>query len=460
MQSTLRKISLYLFLFCFPGLPSAQEEHGQHQSSQKQDQQPSMPDMPGMDMHHHHMGSGMEMEQQPTTFIEKIEQHGASGTDAQPNSTPVPMLMTMKGKWMLMLHGVAFLTEEQQSGPRGDDKLFSTNWVMPMAQRQLGKGTLTLRAMLSLEPGTVTRRFYPELFQQGETAFGRPIVDGQHPHDFFMELAALYDLRIGEKTLLSFYGAPMGDPAMGPVAYPHRASASEDPIATLGHHLEDSTHIADDVLTVGIAHRAVRLEASGFHGREPDEHRWDVDAGKINSWSARLTLNPGQNWSGQYSFGHLTSPEALHPDEDIDRMTASVTYNRPLANGNWATLLLWGRNRTRPSGLIWNGYLAESTLRFSTRSYVWARFENVDRTNELLLRNTFEPTSFEENIIGRVQATTVGYDRDIDLIPHLATAIGGQVTFYGVPDAVKPIYGRHPAGVVLFVRIRPFGKER
>ena len=88
------------------------------------------------------------------------------------------------------------LSETQQSGPRGGDKLFSTNWWMPMAQRKFGKGTLTIRTMLSFEPATVSDRRYPELFQQGETAFGRPIVDGQHPHDFFMELAALYDYKI------------------------------------------------------------------------------------------------------------------------------------------------------------------------------------------------------------------------------------------------------------------------
>src|SRR5262249_9614280 len=149
-------------------------------------------------------------------------------------------------------HGQLFLNFLQQSGPRGYDKIFSTNWFMPMAQRQLGPGQLTLRTMISLEPATVTQRFYPELFQQGETAFGRPIVDGQHPHDFFMELAALYDWKLGEHTLFSLYGAPVGDPAMGPVAYPHRASASEDPVATLGHHLQDSTHIANDVITAGL----------------------------------------------------------------------------------------------------------------------------------------------------------------------------------------------------------------
>src|SRR5665213_3014353 len=146
-----------------------------------------------------------------------------------------------------------------------------------MAERSLGPGQLTLRAMFSLEPATVTGERYPLLFQQGETAYGVPIADGQHPHDFFMEIAALYDIHLGERRLLSFYFAPIGDPAIGPTAYPHRASAIENPVGTLGHHREDSTHIANDVVTVGMTHSIVRIEASGFHGREPDEHRWNID---------------------------------------------------------------------------------------------------------------------------------------------------------------------------------------
>ena len=400
----------------------------------------------------------MNMGQSPKTFIQEITHHGTSGTSAEPNSTPMAMLMTIKGTWMLMFHGEAFLNVLQQSGLRGSDKVFSTNWFMPMARRELGPGTFTLRTMLSFEPGTVTKRFYPELFQQGETAFGEPIVDGQHPHDFIMELAALYDLKLGENGLLSFYFAPMGDPAMRPTAYPHRASASEDPIAALGHHLEDSTHIADDVITTGLTYKIARFEGSGFHGREPDEFRWDIDSGKIDSWSIRATVNPAQNWSAQYSFAHLTSPEALRPDEDIQRMTASVMYNRTLANGNWASTLLWGRNRSLETGLVWNGYLAESTLRFAERNYIWGRIENVDRTSELPFRNIPKPPNFQENIIGRVQADTMGYDRDF-MLPHLAIAPGAQVTLYSTPNTLKAQYGSYPVGAVAFLRVRPIGKQ-
>ncbi len=389
------------------------------------------------------------------SLAELTTEHATSGTDAEPNSTAHDMLMTQRGKWIFMFHGEIVLNDIQQSGPRGGDKFFSTNWFMPMAQRKFGpKGTLTLRSMFSLEPATVSRRRYPELFQQGETAFSRPIVDGQHPHDFFMELAAIYDYSLSDKTVLSLYAAPVGDPAMGPPAYPHRVSASEDPIAPFGHHLQDSTHIANEVITVGVTHKFLRLEASGFHGREPDENRWNIDAGGIDSWSARFTTNPAPNWSLQYSIGELASPEALFPDEDVRRMTASVTYNRPLHDGNWASMLLWGRNQSLSDGNIGNSYLLESTLHFLKKNSVWTRIENVDRTNELLLGESFLPPSFSERYFARVQAYTVGYDRELGTLPHIATAIGAQVTWYGIPENLKPVYGTHPVGAIAFLRFR------
>ena len=407
------------------------------------------------------MSMPMNMSDKASSFAEFIEMHATSGTSAEPDSTPMPMMMTMHDNWMLMFHATAFVSDIQQSSPRGGDKFFSTNWFMPMAQRRVGPGQFTLRTMLSLEPATVTDRQYPLLFQQGETAYGNPIVDGQHPHDFVMELAALYDWSVGERTLLTFYAAPVGDPAIGPTAYPHRASAAENPVATLGHHQEDSTHIAADVVTVGFTHRIVRIEASGFHGREPNEHRWQVQQGAIDSWSTRLTVQPGQNWSGQYSYARIHSPEQLNPTEDQERMTASLMYNRPLGDGtkgNWASTVAWGRTRALPTNLIQNSYLLESTLRFATRDYVWTRIENVDRTTELLLGERPEPPGFVEEPAGRVQAYTFGYDRDFDLLPHLRTALGAQVTAYTPGSRLKPVYGSDPVGVVVFLRIRAVGK--
>ena len=399
------------------------------------------------------------MSMQAENFIQEIMAHSTSGTSAEPDSTPAPMLMTTKHLWTLMFHANVFILAEQQSSARGGDKFFSTNWFMGMAKHKAGPGVLTIRSMLTLEPATITERRYPLLFQQGETAFGVPIADGQHPHDFVMELGALYDLKLGDRGLLSLYFAPVGDPAIGPTAYPHRESASEDPVGALGHHQEDSTHIAADVATVGFTYRIARIEASGFHGREPDEFRWDIDQGKIDSWAMRLTLQPGKNWSGQYSYARITSPEGLFPDENQERMTASIMYNRPFSNGNWSNTAVWGRTRSLEDNAILDSYLFESLVRFRTRNHVWTRIEDADRTNELLVGENPLPPGFTELPIGHVQAYTFGYDRDFNLIPDLESALGAQVTTYGVPSALTPIYGSHPIGAALFIRLRPFSEK-
>lgn len=431
------------------------ESSAANQDSPKPKQPDDMQDMPGMKM------DNGQMSKHPATFVQEILAHDTSGTSAEPNSTPAPMLMKKSGPWTLMFHANVFVLDEQQSGPRGADKFFSTNWFMGMAQREIGAGVFTTRAMITLEPATITDRRYPLLFQQGETAYGNPIADGQHPHDFIMELAALYDVKLGDKSLFSFYAAPIGDPALGPTAYPHRASAAEDPVGALGHHQEDSTHIADDVVTVGLSYRIVRIEASGFRGREPDEFRWDIDQGKIDSWSTRLTIQPGKNWSGQYSYGRIQSPEALFPAESQERMTASVMYNRSLPNGNWASTLLWGRTHSLSDGSIFNSYLFESTIRFKTHNYAWTRTESAERSNELIVGENPLPPGFQETPIGRVEAYTFGYDRDFDVVPDLDSAIGAQVTAYTVPGVLQPIYGLHPVGVAVFLRLRPFsGKDR
>jgi hypothetical protein len=377
------------------------------------------------------------------TLKQNVLRHAASGTSLEPGSSVPPMLMRMSGKWMVMLHGQAEVAEQQQTGPRGRDKLFSVNWVMPMAQRTTAHGQLTFVNMFSLEPATTTGRYYPELFQQGETAFGKAIVDGQHPHDFFMALAAIYDHDLGERGLMTLYAAPVGDPALGPVAYPHRASAESDPLAPLAHHLQDSTHIAYDVLTGGVTWGPGRIEASGFHGREPGENRWSLTAGAVDSWSTRITAAPARDWIAQYSLGHLHSPEALHAQEDVLRQTASVS-----AHHGWNAAVLdatavWGRNHTISTHTNANGYLLEAELRLRARQTLWMRVENDDRTTDLL-GGSAPP---EESVVGRVQAYTGGYAHRVGRQSWSALELGAQVTLYNTPQRLIPFYGDHPVGV-------------
>src|SRR5438128_6128446 len=236
----------------------------------------------------------------------------SSGTSIQPKATSESesMIHTSLGKWTFMFHANAFIVDTQQTGPRGGDKFYSVNWVMPMLMREYGRNSITFRTMLSLDPLTVTKRRYPELFQSGETAYGLPIVDGQHPHELFMEIAGRYDFKLSEKAQLFVYGGPIGEPALGPTAYPHRASASENPVAVLGHHQEDSTHVSDSVITVGFSQGPLQLEASTFHGREPGENRWNIDTGKHDSFSSRLTVSMGSKLAGQFSIGRINNREA------------------------------------------------------------------------------------------------------------------------------------------------------
>ena len=280
----------------------------------------------------------------------------ASGTGMNPRSWPMPMLMPKLGSWNFMVMGQGYLVNTQQSGPRGRDKLYSPNWGMISAEHKSGRGSYMLQSMFSLDPATVTNRSYPLLFQTGETAYGTPLVDAQHPHDFFMGIGVHYAHALAEDTFIHGYYAPVGDPALGPVAFPHRASAIELPQATLAHHLQDSTHIASNVATLAFKHKWLRLEASSFYGTEPDEHRWNIDWGPMNSCSGRVSVFPTKNWMAQFSAGHLKEPER-HTESgpeghggDVLRTTASLHYNRPTGGGNaWSTVPL-GRNRNDENG--------------------------------------------------------------------------------------------------------------
>jgi hypothetical protein len=281
-------------------------------------------DAPKPDEHAGHAMSGMNM---AGMFLMNL----SFGTSENPASWPMPMIMTQFKNWNTMFMGVGFLSDIQQSGPRGGDKLYSTNWFMASAQHSVGSnGVFQAELMLSLEPATVTSRRYPLLFQTGETAFGAPLTDSQHPHNFIMALGFHYVRQLGDDTTLDLYFAPVGDPALAPVAYPHRASASELPQAPISHHWQDSTHIADEVVTVGVHYKKIKLEASGWYGSEPGENRWIIESGPINSWSTRLWYFPAKNWAALVSFGKLAHPEALDPGDQA-RTTASLEYTKPMA---------------------------------------------------------------------------------------------------------------------------------
>jgi hypothetical protein len=372
----------------------------------------------------------------------------ASGTSMNPTAAEMPMLMTHAAGWNWMFMGQAFVVDTQQASPRGHDKFYSTNWFMTGVEHRVGKGSFMVQLMLSLEPATVTGRRYPELFQTGETAYNIPLVDAQHPHNFIMGLGFTYAHPWGSEGLWEVYYAPVGDPALGPVAFPHRASAADLPQAPLAHHWEDSTHIAYNVATGAVQYKIVRLEVSGFHGAEPGENRWIVTYGAMDSWSARASLFPTKHWMAQVSVGRLHRPE---PGElgDVVRTTASLHYTKALAAGDWSSSLIWGRNHATETKANGNAYTLESLLPLSRRNILTGRAELVDK-NEL-----FDTTPALENASFRIGAYTLGYTRELgSAFRVFKTAVGANATAYSLPGAIKPYYGDRPWGVDLYLRIR------
>ena len=370
----------------------------------------------------------------------------ASGTAWQPESTPMEAIHGQYGNWSTMLHGFINIVAADAGGPRGDSKIFSQSMFMGMAHRPLGGGSLTLRGMFSLDP-TMGKDGYPLLFQTGETADGvTPLIDRQHPHDFLMEVAAVYSHSLNEATSVFLYAGYPGEPALGPPTFMHRFSGIDNPEAPLGHHWLDATHITFGVLTGGLVWNNLKLEGSVFSGREPDEHRWNFDSARLDSTSLRLTWNPTANWSMQASWGALHSPEALEPDIDQQRITASVSYNVPLRSGNWQTTFAWGRNDKQP-GDATNALLLESALTWN-RHTVFGRTEHTEK-DELfgeghpLHHQTFGVSKF-----------SLGYVYDIPVTQHVKLGIGAVGSAYAFPDELDPYYSSEPLSGTVFTRLK------
>jgi len=290
---------------------------------------------------------------------------------------------------------------------------------------------------------------FPLLLQSGETYGGVPLHDRQHPHDLFMETAALWRRPLASWIGLELYAAGSGEPALGPTAFMHRVSALNDPLPPIGHHWEDSTHIAFGVLTAGVHTQAVKLEASVFHGREPDEDRWDFDFGSLDSWSVRLSVNPTRETALQISYGFLKSPEALRPAEDLHRATASATWSTPWRErGNLALTALWGRNLEAERST--DAFLLEGNADLDGSNAPFARLEYVRKPGHDLAA-----PGDPEAVHGVFQAQ-LGFVHRFESALPVVPAIGAALDIGVVPSALESSYGtRTPIGAFVFVGLQP-----
>ncbi|UPT64396.1 MAG: hypothetical protein M0D54_07680 [Hyphomonadaceae bacterium JAD_PAG50586_4] len=368
----------------------------------------------------------------------------ASGTSWQPDTSLHGGLHAERGAWMLMGHVTLNGAYSWQDGPRGDEKAFLAGMIMGSARRDFSRSTLNLRAMLSPDP-FMGARGYPLLFAAGESADGvEPLVDRQHPHDLIMEMSASYAHRLDANNSVFVYGGLPGEPAFGPPAFMHRMAAMDSPEAPLTHHWFDSTHITFGVVTAGWVHDNWKIEASQFRGREPDEERYDIETGDLDSTSVRLSWNPTENLSLQTSWAAIESPEALHPDDDEERWSVSGIYTRRLGDAGWWSSTLAFSNKERSDGVSLDAWLAEAAWHPNDRWTFFARGEAVE-TDEL---------GAHHGPLENVQRLSLGAVRDFRINQNVVFGVGAVAQAHFAPDGLEASYDGDPAGALGFIRLK------
>jgi cyclophilin family peptidyl-prolyl cis-trans isomerase len=396
-----------------------------------------------------HMEHGMSGHGAMTGFLGPyVMTREASGTSWQPDTSPHEGLYRQLEEWSVMTHGSINLNYDRQPGARGADKTFVSGMLMTMAQRPLGDGTFGVRAMMSPEP-FMGASGYPLLLATGETADGTShLVDRQHPHDLFMELAATYSRPITANSSVFIYGGLPGEPALGPPAFMHRLSGMDNPEAPISHHWLDSTHITFGVVTAGVVLDNWKFEASTFRGREPDQYRYDIERPYLDSFAGRVSWNPARELSLQVSYGHINSPEQLAPAVNENRLTASAIYTTPFGDGHlWSTTVAWGRKMLSPGDTL-DGYLLESSAILKNN---WTLFMRAERVAENELTDDIVGLEGRTFTVGRV---SVGGIYDFVRTEHAKFGIGGLVSRYVLPNDLKPVYGRDLTGFMVFGRIK------
>ena len=402
--------------------------------------------------HESHETHGMQMEMHSSIDLAEPMSREGSGTSWLPDSSPMYARMFMFGENMLMLHGAIFPRYTNVSTRRGDDRIDAPNWFMAMYSHPLtDSAQFGARLMMSLDPLTEQGRGYPLLFQSGETWNGEPLHDRQHPHDLFDELSFSLSQKFDHDLSAYFYFGYPGEPALGPPTFMHRPSAMDDPDAPIGHHWQDSTHVTFGVATAGLVWSDVKIEGSFFTGREPDEDRYDFDQPDFDSYSGRLSWNPTRNLALQVSYGYIKSPEAIEPDLNRHRTTASLIYNLPLGHdSNWSNSFVWGQNNDTAGQGKTQSFLVESDYQRG-RDTVYFRWERVGKSGEELVLNAAADTR-----VFPVSAYTLGYVRDLSHGDGLDIGLGTQFTINNRPDTLDRYYGNDLGyAFEFFLRIRP-----
>jgi hypothetical protein len=469
----MKKLFLLTGILCLSLAVYSQHDH--HQMPAKQDtskvnkkapikSKRKPPRKDSMNMEHMHdsqanaAGKGMQSGDVPMSHAFSLNlpmTRNGSGTGWLPDASPMYGYMLHSKKWMYMVHGSVFLRYNNQNfnndDKRGGSRFDAPSWFMFMGQRKVGeKGLFHFSTMFSLDPVIEGGRGYPLLFQTGESYKGQSLVDRQHPHDLFSELAISYSHAFSKKVDAFVYVGYPGEPALGPVTFMHRPSSLDNPNSPISHHWVDATHITFGVATLGVRIGKFKVEGSSFTGREPNENRYNFDKARFDSWSGRLSFNPSSSWALQVSHGFVKSPEEIHPGENVYKTTASAIYSKDLGNNNGLNAtVLWGMNKQKEHKGE-NAFLAEGAWR-KQRTSIYTRYEFTEKSaEELVLESLFE----EHDRFG-IHALTLGANYDLFEFQKTRLAAGAQWSIYGSPESLNDVYGKSPMAFQVYLRLYP-----
>ncbi|HEX8617402.1 MAG TPA: hypothetical protein VF911_07440, partial [Thermoanaerobaculia bacterium] len=304
-----------------------------------------------------------------TVFAQGLDpMRNVSGTTASPGA---PLWVTSPAGGWTFFHGFdAHLTYVSQTGPEEqENEVFSTNWFGAGAQRNLGDRAFILaRGRVSLEPYTIEENGYPQFFQY--TPGEADPTDRMRAHDLFGEAGVQVGFRPTAGTLLSVYGAIVGQPALGAAPAQLRQSGVDFAEAPFAYELQETYADSTSVVTAGFSTSWIALEASAFHDAQTTGDHTEIDTGDIDSHSARVTLM-SNNAMLQLSRGEL--------GEDLAQRTvtsASLSYAASIV----AVTALWTRREFEPEAarVAETAYGIELALRGSRNTFM-VRAEHVDR---------------------------------------------------------------------------------
>ncbi len=446
-----------LLIFTQPVLLQARKKHKRkHKTEQTQNNDENDDDAEPSDEEEEEKDHMSLKDMRNSYSLELPMNRNGSGTGWNPDKAPMYSYNIYTHKWLFMVHGDMFMRYNNQdaikAGPLHTEQYDVTNMFVITGQRQSGlDGLLHFNAAFSSDILFANTDALAQFYQDGDNWNNKRTGNRQLPNNIFSELAVSYAWTYADKGDIFIYGGYPAEPALGPVSYLKRPSASFIATSPLTHRWTDGTEISYGVGTLGMRQGKFKIEGSSFTGRTPDKNNYDFNLPLFNSFSGRLSFNPSSRLALQISRGYIKSPDVYKPDRNITRTTASATYVRPIAPRQYFSYsLIWGINEPT-NGLPSNAALLEATLKIKRRTG-YSRLEWAQKTAYDLNLN---PIGFNSKQQYNVSALTVGAALDLIYIKYFTIAGGAQVTGHLADNALNGTYGQYPLSGQLYLHIYP-----